>query len=80
MRMPKVDGCDVLKFMKNDSLLKKIPIIVLSTASDPQILNKSYEFGCDVYIVKPVDYGKFVETISKISRFLSIVEVPCVAV
>jgi len=80
IRMPKVDGFEVLTFMKNDSLLKKIPVIVLSTASDQQVVHKCQECGCDLFVAKPVEYEKFVETITQISHFLSVIKIPSVIV
>ena len=80
IRMPKVDGFEVLAFMKNDSLLKKIPVIVLSTASDQQVINKCQECGCDMFVVKPVEYEDFVETMERIGHFLSVIETPSVIV
>ena len=78
IRMPKVDGLKVLEFIKNDSQLKKIPVIVLTTAGNQQIVDKCQEFGCNMFAVKPVEYEKFVESIGRIGHFLSVVEVPAV--
>ena len=76
--MPKLDGVEVLAFMKSDSLLKKIPVVVLSTVSDQQVINRCQDYGCDMFIAKPFEYTKVVETIERISRFLSIIETPSV--
>ena len=78
IRMPKVDGFEVLAYMKGDDLLKKIPVIVLTTAGDRHALEKCQELGCNMYVVKPVEYDKFVEAMNRIGHFLSIIEVPVV--
>ncbi len=78
IRMPKVDGYEVLKFIKNDPLLKKIPVIVLTTAGDQHVFSKCQDYGCNMFIAKPVEYDEFVESITRISHFISIIEVPSV--
>lgn len=76
IRMPKVDGYEVLKIMKSDPLLKVIPVIVVTTAGNEKVIEECHEAGCNVFVVKPVEYSEFVEAITQIGRFLSIVEVP----
>jgi len=76
IRIPKVDGVMVLEKIKQDSELKKIPVIVLTTADDPKMVEHCHSLGCSLYIVKPVQYEDFIETIRRVSLFLSAVEVP----
>jgi CheY-like chemotaxis protein len=76
IRMPKIDGLEILAFMKNDDLLRKMPVIVLTTSSDQEIIDKCQSLGCDMYVVKPVEYEQFIETITRIGHFLSVVEIP----
>ena len=78
IRMPKVDGTEVLQKMKANSQLRKIPVIILTTTDDPEEVELCHKLGCSVYIVKPVEYDNFVDAIRKIGQFLSIIEVPCV--
>ncbi|MBL7214285.1 MAG: response regulator [Phycisphaerae bacterium] len=78
IRMPKVGGLEVLEFIKTDPQLKKIPVIILTTADNQQIIDKSQKLGCNMFVVKPVDHEKFVESMNRIRHFLSIVEVPAV--
>jgi CheY-like chemotaxis protein len=78
IRMPKVDGFEVLAYMKKDELLRKIPVIVLTTAGDKNAVEKCQGLGCNMYVVKPVEYDKFVEAMNRIGHFLSIIEVPVV--
>jgi CheY-like chemotaxis protein len=76
IRMPKVDGVEVLRQVKADNELKKLPIIMLTTTDDPREVDKCHELGCSNYISKPVDYQKFVESIRQLGLFLLVVEVP----
>jgi len=76
IRMPKVGGIEVLRRIKNDENLRKIPIVMLTTTDDQIEIDKSHKLGCSLYIVKPIEYNDFVDTIRKLARFLAIVEVP----
>lgn len=76
IRMPKVDGVEALNRIKADPVLKKIPVIMLTTTDDPREIEKCHELGCNSYIVKPVNYDKFVEAIKKLGIFLQVIEVP----
>ena len=76
IRMPKVDGVEVLRQAKADACLRKLPIIMLTTTEDPREVARCHEMGCNNYIVKPVDYDKFAETIKQMGMFVSLVQVP----
>ena len=76
IRMPKVSGLSVLKQIKHDDELRKIPVIMLTTTDDPQEVERCHALGCSNYIVKAVDYEKFVAAIRQLGLFLLIVEVP----
>jgi CheY-like chemotaxis protein len=76
IRMPKLDGIEVLRQIKSDELLKKIPVIMITTTDDPDEVEKCHQLGCNNYITKPIDYVKFVDVIRQLGLFLSIVEVP----
>jgi CheY-like chemotaxis protein len=69
IRLPKVDGLDVLKQLKSEPRFRKIPIVMLTTSSRGPDINRSYELGANSYIVKPVTSDKFVETIHKIELY-----------
>jgi CheY-like chemotaxis protein len=69
IKLPKVDGLEVLKQLKSDPKFKKIPIVMLTTSSRGPDINKSYELGANSYIVKPVTSDKFVETVHKIELY-----------
>jgi CheY-like chemotaxis protein len=76
IRMPKVDGVEVLRQIKEDEELRKIPVIMLTTTDDPREVARCHALGCSHYIVKPVDYEKFSEAISSLGHFVTLVEVP----
>ena len=76
IRMPKVDGVQVLKEIKQDLELRKIPISMLTTTDDPREVERCHALGCSNYIVKPVDYDKFSEAMKNLGLFISLVQVP----
>ena len=78
IRMPKVDGVEVLKQVKEDSELKKMPVIMLTTTDDPREVERCYDLGCSDYIAKPVVYETFVLTVQRLGLFLLVVEVPSI--
>jgi CheY-like chemotaxis protein len=81
IRMPKVDGLEVLKKVKNDPELKKIPIIMLTTTDDPEEIRKCYEAGCSFYIVKPSNYNDFMNCVEQLGTFISLnnVKIPVIS-
>ena len=76
IRMPKMDGVEVLRKVKKDEELKKMPTIMITTTDDPREISKCHEIGCSNYITKPVDYDQFVDSIRQLGFFLMVVEVP----
>jgi len=76
IRMPQVDGVEVLRQVKSDAELRKIPVIMLTTTDDPREVERCHAIGCASYIVKPVDYEKFAEAIKSLGLYISLVEVP----
>ncbi len=78
IRMPKLDGTEVLKLLKADEELRKIPVIMITTTDDPREVEKCHAIGCSNYITKPVDYDAFVNAIRQLGLFLAVVQVPAV--
>jgi CheY-like chemotaxis protein len=76
IRMPKVDGIEVLRQLKQDTELRKIPVIILTTTDDPREVERCHAIGCASYIIKPVDYDKFAEAIKGLGLYISLVQVP----
>lgn len=78
IRMPKVDGVEVLRQLKADKELRKIPVIMVTTTDDPREVEYCHMLGCSNYITKPVDSEKFVNAIRQLGLFLMIMQVPTV--
>ena len=76
IRIPKMDGIEVLRQVKQDEELRKLPVIMLTTTDDPREVEVCHNLGCSNYIVKPVDFDKFAEVLSRLGLFLKIVQVP----
>jgi CheY-like chemotaxis protein len=79
IRMPKVDGIEVLRRLKADPGLRKLSIIMLTTTDDAREVERCHELGCSVYIQKPVDYEKFAEAIRRLGLFVPLMLVPPVS-
>jgi len=76
LNMPKMNGMEFLKVIKAHPELKTIPIIVLTTSREKRDVLESFELGAAGYMVKPVDYSKFVETLGSIMMYWSTSELP----
>lgn len=76
IRMPKVNGVEVLHQVKSNPELRKLPVIMLTTTDDPREVARCHELGCSVYIQKPVDYDKFSEAIRRLGLFIMLLLVP----
>ena len=70
VRMPKVDGIEILRQIKENDILKFMPVIIFSTTDEPGTIKRCYDLGCTRYIIKPVDYEKFVEAVKELVDFL----------
>jgi CheY-like chemotaxis protein len=76
INMPRVDGVEVLRQLKADPRTEAAPVIVLTTTDDPREVRRCYELGCASYVIKPVEYDRFVEAVRRLGLFLAIVRVP----
>lgn len=76
IRMPKMDGTEVLRQIKGDAELRKMPVVMITTTDDPREVALCHELGCNSYITKPVEYDAFVNTIRQLGLFLLVVQVP----
>lgn len=76
LNMPRMTGIEFLKVAKADEALKKIPVIVLTTSEEEQDVVESFSLSVAGYIVKPVDYKKFVEAIRIIQLYWTLSELP----
>lgn len=76
LKMPKVDGTEVLRQVKGDAALKIIPVIVMTSSREEQDLLRTYQLGANAYVVKPVKFTEFMEAVTKLGAFWAIVNVP----
>jgi len=76
LNMPKMSGIEFLKIVKSNANLKMIPVIVLTTSKEKQDVLDSFELGAAGYMIKPVDYAKFVEVLSTVMLYWSASEMP----
>lgn len=76
LKMPKVDGLEVLRAVKQDSQLKTVPVVMLTSSREENDLVESYRLGVNAYVVKPVDFRQFVEAVSHLGVFWAIINEP----
>jgi len=69
LKMPKVDGLEVLRTVKQDAELKNIPVVMLTSSREEPDLQRAYELGVNAYVVKPVDFQAFIEAVRQIGVF-----------
>jgi CheY-like chemotaxis protein len=75
INMPRIDGVEVLRRLKQDKRTATIPAIMLTTTDDPREIQRCYQLGCNVYVTKPVEYEPFIEAIRRLGFFLQIVKI-----
>jgi len=76
LKMPKVDGLEVLRQVKSDPNLRMIPTVIMTSSREEQDLVKSYGLGANAYIVKPVNFQEFVDSVRQIGAFWAILNEP----
>lgn len=69
LKMPKVDGIEVLRKIKTDEVRKIIPVIVLTSSKEDRDIIESYKLGVNAYVVKPVEFDKFMEAVAQLGLF-----------
>ncbi len=69
IKMPKLDGIEALKIIKDDPALKTIPVVMLTSSTIENDLVESYNLGANAYVVKPVDFNDFIDAVRKIGSF-----------
>ena len=69
LKMPRMDGLQVLREMKSDARLRKIPVVMMTSSREEGDLLESYELGVNSYVVKPVDFGEFAETVAQVGMY-----------
>jgi len=73
LKLPKVDGLEVLQKIKSDEKLKMIPVVVLTSSREERDMVSSYKLGVNAYVVKPVDFHEFVNAIKELGMFWAII-------
>lgn len=76
LNLPDMQGTDILTRLKGDEILKRAPVVVLTTTDDKVEIQRCYDLGCNVYITKPVDYENFAAAIRQLGLFLSVMKAP----
>lgn len=71
IKMPKLDGFNVLRSIRNDPDLRMIPVVILTSSREDRDLRESYQLGANAFVVKPVAFKQFVETVRTVSSFWS---------
>ncbi|HUR44333.1 MAG TPA: response regulator [Candidatus Saccharimonadales bacterium] len=73
IKMPKVGGLDVLRLMKQDESLRRIPVVMLTSSREEGDLMQCYQLGVNAYVVKPVDFMQFSDAVKQLGRFWAVV-------
>ncbi len=76
LKMPKVDGLEVLRTIKNDNKLKTIPLVILTSSREEKDLVESYKLGVNAYVVKPVNFQQFIEAVKELGAFWAVINEP----
>ena len=76
LKLPKVDGLEVLRRMKGDPTLAMIPVVVLTSSREERDMVSSYKLGVNAYVVKPVDFHEFVTAIKELGVFWALINEP----
>jgi len=76
LKMPKVDGLEVLRTIKKDDKLKSIPLVILTSSREEKDLVESYKLGVNAYVVKPVNFQQFIEAVKELGAFWAVINEP----
>ncbi len=76
LKLPKVDGLEVLAQLKADPALKVVPVVMLTSSHEEKDLVRSYNLGVNAYVVKPVDFPEFVEAVKEVGLFWAVINEP----
>lgn len=76
LKLPKVDGLEVLRYIRSTPNMKSMPVVMLTSSREEQDLLRSYELGVNAYVVKPVDFPEFVRAIADLGVFWAVLNEP----
>jgi CheY-like chemotaxis protein len=73
IKMPRKDGLEVLREIRSDPALKKVPVVILTSSREEQDLITSYDLGVNAYVVKPVDFPHFIDAVKQLGVFWAVI-------
>ncbi len=76
LKLPRIDGLQVLEAMRNDPNLQTVPVVILTSSREEKDLLKSYRLGVNAYVVKPVDFKEFIDAIQDLGIFWAVLNEP----
>ena len=76
LKLPKIDGFEVLEQIRADAKLSMIPVVILTSSHEERDLVRSYELGVNAYVVKPVDFHEFVNAVKRLGMFWAVINEP----
>ncbi len=76
LKLPKIDGLEVLEQVKTNTSLQTIPVVMLTSSREEPDLTKSYKLGANAYVVKPVDFNEFTKAIRELGLFWAVINQP----
>lgn len=76
LKLPKVDGLEVLEQIKTDAMLRTVPVVMLTSSREEPDLSRSYKLGVNAYVVKPVEFTEFTQAIREIGLFWAVINQP----
>ena len=78
LRLPKVDGLEVLRKVKADETLKRVPVVVLTSSKEDRDVKESYRLGANSFVSKPVEFGEFVNAVARLGLYWLLINKPFV--
>jgi CheY-like chemotaxis protein len=76
LKLPKVDGLEVLEIIKSDASRRQIPVVMLTSSREERDLIRSYDLGVNAFVVKPVEFGAFFKAIQDLGMFWAVLNEP----
>ena len=73
IKMPKVDGLEVLRIIKSDPALKAVPVVLLTSSREDRDLIEGYDLGANAYVVKPVNFAEFIDSVKQLGLFWAVI-------
>lgn len=73
IKMPRMDGIEVLQAIRSDNKLKTLPVVILTSSREEPDLKRSYEFGVNAYVVKPIDFKEFIDAVKQVGVFWAVI-------